>query len=1835
MASFSGGPNGDTFDGGADNDTASGNGGNDTLNGNNGADLLGGGTGDDLLLSAVPLGDDTANPVLDAGNQADTLNGGDGNDTLSAGFGDSVDGGEGYDNLYLSFQGASAGVTFDMTLTSQVVGGAMIQNVESAARIDGSNFGDTLTDAGSPYGTFGRVYGMGGNDILKAGYYTWILSGGDGNDLVDGRGSQYLYRVEGGAGNDTLYNDGISQIDGGDGDDLMYAHGQVNGGAGNDTIQMIYTYYFGAAYGDEGNDSITAAEGLSSSLLGNDGNDTLTGSGGTDMLTGGAGNDRLTGGGEYPPGTTGDIAVYSGASSDYQVVRDAEAHLVIVVDLRPDSPDGADTLDDIEALTFSNATYLIDVLLESTGLGGLNFTGGTGNDVFAGSEAGNTATGKGGDDTLGGNGGEDFLQGDGGADVLNGGTGYDSLFATGSLGDYQAPYLNDSYVAPELDRGLEVDTLNGGDGGDVLSAGYGDNVDGGDGSDSLYISFQGASAGVTFSSGLTQVIGGGTIQNVEGAAWIEGSEYADTISDSGYSYGGFAAAFGMGGDDSLVAGYYTGSLFGNDGNDFLDGRNSQYLQVLSGGDGNDTLYCSGNSFGNAHGGDGDDLVYAYRLTYGGAGNDTILLQGGYSSDAMYGGDGNDDIQASQWSGASFFGDAGADTLTGNNSDDVLSGGAGNDVLTGGDNLSGTTGDTAVFSGVSGDYLFVENSETGFITVTDLRPDAPDGVDTIDRTIEALQFSNGVFLLDVILSGGSLVTDFVGGDGDDTFIGSEANNTAQGRTGNDTFRGNGGNDSLQGDAGADLLNGGSGFDWLYSAGASGSYRVPDYNFSAITPELDRVTDVDSLSGGAGADFLSAGYGDNVDGGDGEDYLFISFQGATSGVTFNMNLSSQVVGGGTIQNVEGATWLEGSDFDDAITDGGSAYNAYSAVFGMAGNDTLVGSYFTAGMSGGNGDDRIDVTNSSYLSKVYGDVGNDTIYASQAFVDGGDGDDLLVARGQVSAGAGNDTVSLDYDFVGYWGAQAVHGDDGNDLIDGGGQARSSLFGDAGNDTLRGTNGDDLLTGGAGNDNLTGNLSSYTGSGDVAVYSGSSTDYQISWDAGTQTATIVDLRPDSPDGTDTLQGVEALQFANGTFLIEVVLAGGGLVLNFAGEDSDDIFAGSEAANTAVGKAGDDTFSGNGGNDTLQGDAGADVLNGGTGDDYLYASEPLGGYSLPYTETYQSPLLDRGSDVDGMSGGAGNDTISAGYGDYVDGGDGTDSLFISFLGASAGVTFDMTLTSQMVGGSVIQNVENASWIEGSNYDDAITDYGYGTSGVIFGMGGNDSLVAGYGTYALFGGDGNDVVDARNAYYLWRAEGGTGDDTIYSRGQVSGGAGNDTVVVSYSFYGVMSIHGDEGNDVIDGSQQWGSLLFGDSGNDLIIGNNGNDTLEGGTGVDTVSYAGAYGAVMVSLTSGEANGAGWDSLSGFEKVIGSIYSDNLVGDTGKNTLNGAGGSDMLDGGAGGDRLLGGLGDDTYYIDDVTDSVGENHLEGTDTIISSVSYSLWGRAVEILTLTGTGNLTATGNSLDNVITGNVGNNTLDGAAGNDVLDGGAGDDRMLGGLGNDTYYVDNAGDSVGENHLEGTDTIISSVSYSLVGRAVEILTLTGEGNLNATGNSLNNTLNGTGGNNGLDGGTGADTMVGGLGDDTYYVDYAGDRVHELHFEGTDTVFSSVSYSLFGRAVEVMTLTGSAHINATGNSLNNTLTGNSGNNRLDGGVGNDTLAGGLGEDVFVFMSGTWKDTVTDFNAAQNDTIDIHAITNGTANSAMVTQVGTDVVINLGGGNTVTVLGAAQADVLSHIVW
>ena len=530
---------------------------------------------------------------------------------------------------------------------------------------------------------------------------------------------------------------------------------------------------------------------------------------------------------------------------------------------------------------------------------------------------------------------------------------------------------------------------------------------------------------------------------------------------------------------------------------------------------------------------------------------------------------------------------------------------------------------------------------------------------------------------------------------------------------------------------------------------------------------------------------------------------------------------------------------------------------------------------------------------------------------------------------------------------------------------------------------------------------------------------------------------------------------------------------------------------------------------------------------------------------------------------------------------------------------------------------------------------------------GNDSIVGAAGNDTLDGGTGNDTL-----------VGGTGDDVyiVDSTGDVvveAANGGTDTILASVSYSLVANaenltltgtgdinatgntqsntITGNDGNNTLDGG--YGSdSLNGGAGNDSLIGGAGagNDTLNGGTGDDTMVGGAGNDTYIVDSTGDvvvENPNAGNDTVissityslgANVENLILSGSANiNGIGNSLNNVITGNAGNNVLNGGGGNDTLAGGAGNDTYIVDSTGDVVTENLNEGTDTVRSSITYTL-GANVENLVLTGTGDLNGTGNALDNVITGNSGSNTLDGGAGNDTL---------VGGDGNDTYIVDSSADVVTEGINAGTDIVLASANYTLSAN-VENLTLTGTGDINGVGNALDNVITGNSGNNTLNGSGGNDTLIGGTGDDTYVVDSTGDVVTENLNAGTDTVRSSIDYTL-GANVENLTLTGSANLSGTGNELNNYLTGNSGDNTLNGGAGIDTLAGGTGNDTYIVDSNT--DTIVENVNSGIDTVQSSVTYYLTANVENLTLTGSDPIFGVGNNLNNLIIGNSADNTLN----
>ena len=235
-------------------------------------------------------------------------------------------------------------------------------------------------------------------------------------------------------------------------------------------------------------------------------------------------------------------------------------------------------------------------------------------------------------------------------------------------------------------------------------------------------------------------------------------------------------------------------------------------------------------------------------------------------------------------------------------------------------------------------------------------------------------------------------------------------------------------------------------------------------------------------------------------------------------------------------------------------------------------------------------------------------------------------------------------------------------------------------------------------------------------------------------------------------------------------------------------------------------------------------------------------------------------------------------------------------------------------------------------------------------------------------------------------------------------------------------------------------------------------------------------------------------------------------------------------------------------------------------SSITYTL-GANVENLTLTGSANINGTGNALTPTSSPATAATTRSTAAPAPTPWRAAPATTPMSSTMPATWSP--------RRSTQGTDTVQSSISFTL-GANVENLTLTGSANINGTGNGVANVITGNSGQQHARRRRSAPTPWSAASATTpTWSTMRATWSPKRSSAGTDTVQSSVSYTL-GANVENLTLTGSANINGTGNSLDNIITGNSGINVLSGGAGNDTYIVENAGDVVTEAVNEGTDTV-----------------------------------------------------------
>ncbi|MCW0920255.1 calcium-binding protein [Pseudomonas sp. RG1] len=679
------------------------------------------------------------------------------------------------------------------------------------------------------------------------------------------------------------------------------------------------------------------------------------------------------------------------------------------------------------------------------------------------------------------------------------------------------------------------------------------------------------------------------------------------------------------------------------------------------------------------------------------------------------------------------------------------------------------------------------------------------------------------------AGGANADHLYGGVGNDSIHGMAGHDVIEGGRGNDSLTGGDGNDELYGMAGDDVLHGGKGNDSLI--GGEGNDRYEFASGDGIDEILDANADGQLWINGAPIPQLKrraplsniwstedrsitltlVEHTLNIKYGQGDLVVIKNFQPGMLGIRLPEYEGQPLTAADlTLQG----DW-KAKDADPTVPGDQPSFdelgnvvllpkvkqrNKADVLYGSAADDVILGLGGSDRLFGKAGDDRLFGDKQTTLEKAMAD-GDAKGKASRGdWLDGGQGDDLLIGtasrdvllggndRDTLIGGAGDDVLSGDettgaleqgwavkradvpiargvtshravyskasINSAPEGGSDVLYGQGGKDIINGG-WGEDLLDGGADDDFLKGDQGDDTLTGGSGNDVMLGD--------------------NLDWGGGL---------PSKHHGNDVLDGGSG----------DDRLAGNGGSDALYGGPGNDILQGDDGVLDGVeGDAahffGDDLLDGGSGDDTLWGGGGDDLLFGGEGNDDLIGDSP------------EHPVRYHGNDF--LDGGAGDDTLRGmGGADTLAGGAGADFL-------------DGDVSDLQPGGS--------------NND------------VVQGGEGNDTLQGGFGADTLDGGAGDDILAGdyensaeaeHNADYL---HGGSGNDTLF------GGGGNDTLL------------GGEGTD----------YLRGDSGDNVFDGGPGADVLDGMDGAD-IYYFGADDGLDIVTDAGGRNiirfGAGFSAQS---------------------------------------------------------------------------------------------------------------------------------------------------------------------------------------------------------------------------------------------------------------------------------------------------------------------------------------------------------------------------------------
>jgi len=616
-------------------------------------------------------------------------------------------------------------------------------------------------------------------------------------------------------------------------------------------------------------------------------------------------------------------------------------------------------------------------------------------------------------------------------------------------------------------------------------------------------------------------------------------------------------------------------------------------------------------------------------------------------------------------------------------------------------------------------------------------------------------------------------------------------------------------------------------------------------------------------------------------------------------------------------------------------------------------------------GSGDDSftVDSTASGTVSAIYAGGGSDTVTVTGG---GGANSPLLIFGDTTNNG---EPYSGTPGVITPWKAYSF-GNPGNDVIDASASvAGVSIYGGAGDDIITGSQGDDRIAGGAGDDTI------YAEAGNDQIYGDSGFNLDMA---------ILELTVP----TNEAVGADLIYGGSGD---DIIFGDHGIVDQYGGGvriDTTDGVTHIETANVTQGA--DDQLFGGTGNDKILGGNGADIIDGNTGDDIIIGDNG----SADFSQVTGTAVLEQIQTTDPTIGGA--DIITAAEGsDTIFGGQGGD--YINAWGTD--VAADL-----VVGDHGIATYTNGVLTRIESLDPS--------------YGGNDNITTGAGANVVFGGIGEDIIEAGGDASPDIILGDNGFATFTDSGVITlvetrdPEYGGDDIITAGDGPNVL-VGGSGADSITAGNAETADIILGDNGrivftngilnfiessdpayggNDTIIAGNGPDVVLGGSADDLILAGGNDAVADVVLGD---NGYATFTPAG---VITEIYS-SAYAFGGRDIITTGDGADVIIGGSDNDIVLAAGGETSANA--VLDILATNP-DITPELVAAIIATGAGDAAADVVIGDSGRALFTGGNLTFIETRAPefgGNDIITGGNGADIVLGGSASDVILSG-GNDT-------------------------------------------------------------------------------------------------------------------------------------------------------------------------------------------------------------------------------------------